>query len=258
MKVLSNETKFAHLGKPGTAFTKGFQRRMDIMKKHIDFSGKKILDLGCGEGVWLEEFAKEAGGYEFVYGSEFDKATMDIAIANNPKLLKENLKNCPGEALDFSDHFFDIVFQNEVLEHVQDDVKTISESLRVLKQGGKLVLFTPNRFWPFEQHGMFIGKKYIWGNIPFLPWMPRPIYKIFAPHVKNYWPWELKNILFKGANLSGQSYRIQLHTQIFPGFDGAIRKLGIFGKLIQKLFLALEKTPLKIYGISHLLIVEKV
>ena len=77
-----------------------------------------------------------------------------------------------AEELPFADNFFDIVFLNEVLEHVEDDKRTISESIRVLKVGGKIIIFAPNRLFPFETHGIFIGKKYIFDNFPFLNWLP--------------------------------------------------------------------------------------
>ncbi len=255
MKVLDQETKFAHLGKPGTAFTPGFQRRLDMITKLVDFKDKKILDLGCGEGVWLSKFA-EFTSPENIYGSEYDGEQVQSLKATPLKTSKgeipsENIVQCPGEDLAFEDNFFDIVFQNEVLEHVQDDVQTLKESLRVLKPEGKLIIFTPNRGWPFEQHGMFLNGKYYWGNIPLLPWMPAPIYKKFAPHVRNYSNGVLKQKIKEAGG------KIVYHTHIFPGFDGAVRRFGILGKILQKFFFVLEKTPLNFFGISHLVIITK-
>lgn len=253
MKVLDEHTKFAHLGKPGSVFSKGFQRRLDIITKLVDFNGKKILDLGCGEGVWLNAFTRFTDRTN-VFGSEYDKEQVDMLKASpEAPVPAENIVNCPGEALAFQDNTFDIVFMNEVLEHVQDDVKTLSESIRVLKPGGKLVFFTPNRGWPFEQHGMFLNGKYYWGNIPLLPWMPKFIYRKFAPHVRVYSNGELKRKIFE----ANPNAKIVYHSHIFPGFDGAVRRLGFLGKLIQKFFFALEKTPLHWFGISHLIVVEK-
>ncbi|MFS8131501.1 MAG: class I SAM-dependent methyltransferase [Candidatus Dojkabacteria bacterium] len=250
MKVLSEDTKFAHLGKPGTAFTKGFERRLDLLKTFVDFKDKKILDLGTGEGVWLSEFIKLSSP-EKIYGSEYDPEQIEFVRSTNPTIPSENIVNCPGEKLTFPNEFFDIVFQNEVLEHVQDDQQVLNECFRVLNSGGHLIFFTPNRGWPFEQHGMFIGKKYYWGNIPLLSWMPESIYKKLAPHVKNYWAWELDKML------KNSGFEIELHTYIFPGFDGAVRKLGLLGKLIQKTFFLLEKTPFKVFGISHVIVAKK-
>jgi ubiquinone/menaquinone biosynthesis C-methylase UbiE len=257
MKVLDKDTKFAHLGKPGSAFTKGFQRRLNIITKLIDFKNKKILDLGCGEGVWLGKFT-EFSAPENIYGSEYDSQQVEkiqnpkSEIRNKFKIPIANIHNCPGEKLDFSDNFFDIVFQNEVLEHVQDDVKTLEECYRVLKPGGKLVLFTPNSGWPFETHGIFLNGKYYWGNIPLLPWLPKSVQHTYAPHVRNYTNKELRSKI----NHSG-IWKIIYHKHVFPGFDGAVRRFGILGKLLQGFFFTLEKTPLHWFGISHLVVVEK-
>lgn len=255
MKVLDESTKFAHLGKPGTAFTRGFARRMELILNKVDLSKKKILDLGTGEGVWLEQFVKHTNG-ENVFASEYDSEQVEMlkkegSVALQAGIPAENIKNCPGENLAFEENFFDIVFQNEVLEHVQDDEQTLRECYRVLKPDGRLVFFTPNRGWPFEQHGMFFRGKYYWGNIPFLPWLPTFIFKKFAPHVRNYSWRELRN------KLKNAGFEVEYHTRIFPGFDKMERKFGYPGKILKKIIHSLEKTPLKFFGISHFVIARK-
>ena len=276
MKTLSADTKFAYLGKPGEIFSKGFQRRLDLITKLVDFKDKKILDLGCGEGVWLGQFTKFTDPKN-VYGSEYDKEKVDRLKLHPPQspfkggspsgqgdvIPVLNIINCPGEKLDFPNNFFDIVFQNEVLEHVQDDKKTIEECARVLKPGGKLIIFTPNRGWPFETHGMFLGGKYYWGNIPLLPWMPKFIFRKFAPHVRNYSNREIRSLIENPLPTSplsrgGVPLRIIYHKHVFPGFDGLVRRFGFVGKIIQGFFFWLEKTPLHFFGISHIIIAEKI
>ncbi len=248
MKVLDKSTKFAHLGKPGTSFSKGFRRRLDKITELVDLEGKKILDVGCGMGVWLNQFSKFTDP-ENVYGSDIDQDLIKEIPADIAP--QTNLKVCPGEQLDFADNTFDIVFTNEVLEHVDDDRRVVEEIVRVLKPGGKFICFTPNRGWPFEQHGIFLGKKYIWGNIPLLPWMPKWVHMRLAPHVRNYNNSEVKR-LFDGLPI-----QIIYHKHVFSGFDGLVRKLGPVGKGVQKVFHSAEKTPLHWFGISHFLIVEK-
>lgn len=263
MKVLEKETKFAHLGKPGSIFSNGFARRLDLIENRLQLKNKTILDMGCGQGVWLKEFAKitKPGN---VFGSEYDVEQVtyikDILSSANDEQRQsdrflqiplDNIRACPGENLDFKDSMFDIVFQNEVLEHVQDDLQTLKECLRILDSGGKLVIFTPNRGWPFETHGMFLNGKYYWGNIPLLPWMPKFIYKKFAPHVKNYGHWEIRKLIKKAGG------KIVYHSHIFPGFDGMVRRFGLAGKIFKGIFHLLEKTPLHFFGISHFLIIER-
>lgn len=256
MQVLDSNTKFAHLGKPGSAFTPGFARRLAKLQQKVNLANKKILDVGAGEGVWLGQFAQFTVP-ENVFGAEYDpQQVVDMKDPNSEirrmySIPEQNIINCPAERLDFPDNTFDIVFSHEVLEHVQDDKKAVSEAIRVLKPGGKFVIFTPNRGWPFEQHGMFFRGKYYWGNIPLLPWFPW-LGKALAPHVRNYGHWRVRG-LFKGLPV-----RVVSHSYVFPAFDRLSVKWGIFGKVIQKLFYLLEKTPLKVFGISHFIIVEKV
>jgi len=261
MKSLPENTKFAHLGKPGTAFSKGFQRRLDILTKLVNLKDKKILDLGCGEGVWLRKFS-EFTSSENVYGSDIDSESIQKALEQNPELKSFNLKVGPAESMDFADNMFDVVFQNEVLEHVENDEKVMRECFRVLKQRGEIIIFTPNSGWPFETHGIFLGKKYYWGNIPFLPWMPKNIYKKFAPHVRNYSNKELLQVIDNASRFSkldgkNYEYSITYHKHVFPGFDGMTRRFGFLGKILQRFIHNLEKTPLHYFGISHLIIIQK-
>ena len=86
---------------------------------------------------------------------------------------------------------------NEVIEHVQNDAATLAEALRVTGPGGHVAIFAPNRFYPFETHGVYLGKRFIFGNIPFVNWLPDPLFSAFArtiaqPRalrwaVRNYW-----------------------------------------------------------------------
>lgn len=272
MEILSKDTKFAHLGKPGTTFSKGFQRRLDLINQKVDFKDKKILDQGCGEGVWLAAFARYTPK-DRIFGFDIDKDLVEklqkqLEKPNSKNQIpKENIKVSAAENLDFPDNFFDIVFSNEVLEHVVDDKKAVEEVLRVLRPGGKFIIFTPNRGWPFETHGMFLKGKYYWGNIPLLPWMPSVLRKKFAPHVRNYSNSEIKSLIenaeFRIQNIGKSKiqnsiFKILYSTHVFPGFDGLERRFGIVGKLIKNVFHLLEKTPLRFFGISHFIIAEKV
>jgi len=60
-----------------------------------------------------------------------------------------------GEHLPFADGTFDLILSHEVLEHVADDRKAVAEVTRVLRPGGRAVLFVPNRGYPFETHGIY-------------------------------------------------------------------------------------------------------
>ena len=109
-----------------------------------DVKGKKILDVGCGNGVYLLTMAKMGGQ---VSGQDISPE----AIADNEKLLRKNGANAElkvGDAakLLFGDNSFDGVFSADFFEHIsyEQKVRVISEVYRVLKPGGVFVIKTPN------------------------------------------------------------------------------------------------------------------
>ena len=80
-------------------------------------------------------------------------------------------------------------------------MKTIAEINRVLKPGGKFIVTTPNKLFPFETHGLRIGNK-IYGSsgfgFPFIPWLPE-FSRRYVANAKVYTPHGLKNILLRNG-----------------------------------------------------------
>jgi len=246
-KISNGVKKIALLGKPSLIFGPGQERRFNLVKKYIDLKGKKILDVGCGIGVYTKKFADE--GNE-AYGIDIDPERIKSAQKLAPKghfLVTE------AEALPFSDNFFDIVFLHEILEHLPNDKKAILESLRVLKTQGLIVIFAPNRLFPFETHGIFLGKKYIYRNIPFINWLPKKIRNFFCPHVRVYSKRELKN-LFRELGVE-----FLVIDYIYPALDKFSQRHPQVGKLLRKLFDFAERNwLLSPFGISIFAIIKKI
>ncbi len=117
----------------------GFYDRCIAM--HGSYSGK-ILDIGCGVGSLLKRVPRTSS--QKLFG-------IDIA----PKLIEEAGKANPdadvrvgdAEALPYESGMFDVVFMTEVLEHMLDFDKAVSELVRVLKPGGTAIVTVPNRDW---------------------------------------------------------------------------------------------------------------
>src|SRR5207244_7548860 len=103
---------------------------------------------------------------------------------------------CRGsaEALPFGDAAFDGVFLNEVLEHVADEYRALLEIRRVLRSGGHLAVMSPNRWFPFEGHGMRVHGIAAPVPVPFLPWLPSKLAMQFM-YARNYWPCELRDLV---------------------------------------------------------------
>lgn len=98
--------------------------------------GGQLLDVGCGSGVWL--LSMRALGWE-VMGVDFDEAAVKVGRKNGLTVNWGAL-----EQQNFPDARFDAVTLNHVIEHVPNPVETLRECARILKPGGKLIVFTPN------------------------------------------------------------------------------------------------------------------
>jgi len=214
-----------------------------MMAQYTPLTGRRILDTGCGLGMYvraLRQFSDE------VYGIDVDPDK----IAEASRELA-HLRVAPAEQLPFEDGFFDVVLSHEVWEHVKDDHASAREAVRVLRPGGRLIVFAPNRLWLFETHGIYWRGIYHFGNIPLVNWLPNALRDKLAPHVRAYTGKQLR-ALFQGLPV-----RVVVHTQIFPGYDNVVRRRPLVGRILRALTYTAEHTPLRIFGLSHLLVVEK-
>lgn len=231
-------------GEPSYIWRDGQQRRFRLIR---DAAGKrihgKVLEDGCGVGLYLRRFQEQA---EQAVGLEYDHGRAAAAHAHTRDVVQ-----AAGEDLPFPTGAFDLIVSHEVIEHVQDDEKTIREIIRALKPGGRLVLFCPNRWYPFETHGVYWRGSYHFGNIPGVNYLPDPWRDRLAPHVRAYRARELES-LFQGLPVS-----FRRRTVIFGGYDNIIAKYPRLGKALRWLLHRLEHTPLKRLGLSHFWVVEK-
>jgi SAM-dependent methyltransferase len=230
-------------GRPSYSWRFGQDRRLEMVRRFVDLDGARILDIGCGIGTYVKRFRQYT---DDVHGIEVEPERVEEASRELP-----NIVCAVGEALPYPDDHFDLVFSNEVIEHVADDRKTTQEAVRVTRPGGHIVFFAPNRLWPFETHGAYFGKRYVFGNIPLVNWFPDPIRDRLAPHVRVYTRRGIHR-LFRGLPVD-----IVHHQAIYPGFDNlAARHQRVGGALRSGLYAA-ERTRLNAFGLSHFIVVRK-
>jgi SAM-dependent methyltransferase len=209
------------------------------------FLGRVLVD-GCGVGMYVKAMLPFAAS---IAGIDIEWEHLEIAAAAVPEA---QLKLAACEALPYPTGTFDLVLSHEVLEHVADDRMAAAEIARVLKPGGRGVIFAPNRLYPFETHGHYWRGEYHFGNTPLINYLPDALRNQLAPHVRAYTARGLRHLFL------GQPVRIVHHTQIYPGYDNiAARRPGL-GKWVRRITYALENTPLATFGLSHFLVVEKV
>lgn len=102
-------------------------------------AGDRALDLGCGAGEFTAVLAD--AGAEAV-GADVAEAALARARAQHPTL---DFRLIPVEGpLPFPDNAFDLVWSSEVIEHVADTARWVSEVRRVLVPRGRLLLTTPD------------------------------------------------------------------------------------------------------------------
>jgi ubiquinone/menaquinone biosynthesis C-methylase UbiE len=101
--------------------------------------GDRALDLGSGDGDFTAVL-REAGAQ--VIGADVAQAALERAHSRHPGL---EFRLIPVEGpIPFGDNEFDLIWASEVIEHVADTARWLSEVRRVLKPAGRLLLTTPS------------------------------------------------------------------------------------------------------------------
>ncbi|MFA5358759.1 MAG: class I SAM-dependent methyltransferase [Patescibacteria group bacterium] len=102
-------------------------------------SGGLILDIGCGEGNFLNSMKRN--GWR-TFGIDTSAVACEVAtkkLGNDAVVLNKNLEDCG-----FADNYFDVVTLWHVLEHIENPDRLLTEIRRILKPNGMLVVEVPN------------------------------------------------------------------------------------------------------------------
>jgi SAM-dependent methyltransferase len=232
-------------GVPSLVWRAGQERRTGLIRQWAPLDGARTLVDGCGVGMYVRSLQTQGAR---VWGLDVEHEHVMEAAANAPGA---GLCQAAGEALPYPDDWFDLVLSHEVIEHVQDDRAYAAEMVRVLQAGGRAILFCPNRLYPFETHGHYWRGVYHFGNTPLINWLPNPLRNRLAPHVRAYTRAGLRQLF------AGLPARVVYHTAIYPGYDNVVHRRPELGRWLRRVTYALEQTPLRWFGLSHLLVVEK-
>jgi SAM-dependent methyltransferase len=233
----------ARLGHPSYVWRAGQERRLALVRQWAALEGARMLDVGCGVGMYTEHFRR--------YTPDVTGVEVDWAAARQARSRIPGIVLSPGEALPFATGSFDVVFSHEVIEHVSNDRFTAAEMVRVTAPGGRIVLFAPNRLYPFETHGHYWRGRYHFGNTPLINWLPNLLRDRLAPHVRAY----------TGPGLLGLFGRVSArpvhHSVVYPGFDNIVATRPGLGRVLRRVLYGMEHTPLQVFGLSHFLVLEK-
>ncbi|MBI5077297.1 class I SAM-dependent methyltransferase [Candidatus Falkowbacteria bacterium] len=139
------------------------KKRLAFYKSLIG-DNARILDIGCGDGHYMDYFAKRTN-WHFV-GVEFNSEIANVGISEGRSIYIGTFENA-----DFPDDYFDLVIMDHLLEHVSSPVELLKKAKRKLKPGGYVIGELPNiASWDF-----ILSKKY-WGGLH----APRHLYD-FTP-----------------------------------------------------------------------------
>ena len=230
-------------GCPSFVWRAGQERRFQMVLRWTNLSGCRVLDVGCGVGMYTAAFQRTT---PYVFGVEVEPERARAA-----KGRARGVVQAVGEHLPFADGSFDLVFSHEVLEHVEDDRACAEEMVRVARPGGRIVVFVPNRWYPFETHGVFWRGKYRFGNIPLVNYLPNFLRDRLAPHVRAYTGRSLHRLF------AALPVRRVYYTRIFPGYDKLAARFPPLARFLRLLTYTLEHTPLRLFGLSHFLVLER-
>jgi dTDP-4-dehydrorhamnose reductase len=136
-----------------------FRNYFEIEKNHWLFQGRrallsdmllrfntkkpgetKVLDFGCGSGLFVEELAQK--GYN-VHGLDISDEVIKLGQLRGVK----NLGVADSHRINYPDNFFDVVVASEVLSHLEDEIWALEELYRVLKPGGVVISTVPAYMW---------------------------------------------------------------------------------------------------------------
>jgi SAM-dependent methyltransferase len=115
--------------------------------------GKKILDFGCGSGIYAKLLTKKGA---VVKGFDISPEMIKIAKRENPKL---DLKVGSGYDIPFNEKF-DVVLASLVVHYLKDWDRMLKEVKRVLKKGGYFIFSTGNPVYESREKKIIGDQKF--------------------------------------------------------------------------------------------------
>jgi SAM-dependent methyltransferase len=243
----TRSTRRLHPGE-STAVPSNVAYRLSKLEKRGVIAGR-WLDCGCADGGYSIGLAER--GAARVTGVDVMPERIDEARKRASGSANLHFGVYESERLPFGDSTFDGVLLNEVLEHVVDERQTLAEIFRVLKPGGHLALFSPNRWFPFEGHGMAIRGRSLKFPVPWIPWLPKALTRRYLL-ARNYWPGDLRRLVKQAG------FRIDEQSSVFPVLEVYpwLPKAAI--RTFRRLVPFLERVPIiRRFGVSNFILARR-
>ncbi|HAX61677.1 MAG TPA: hypothetical protein DCX95_03840 [Elusimicrobia bacterium] len=124
------------------------------IKKNCRKNNFRLLEIASGDGKFLSELHKLYSKNEF-FGIELSEKLANLNDDVSVKIVCASGENLPYEA-----SYFDIVVMPAAIEHIKNVGAALTETKRVLKDGGLLIITWPNPFWD-RINGIFVDTGHI-------------------------------------------------------------------------------------------------
>ena len=119
------------------------RKRLLTEMKDIDFRGKRVLDIGCGDGYYSVYF-KQKFRNAYICGIDISEEMVHLARQRaRAGSVDVKFSLTDGKNLAFKSRIFDLVYIFAVLQHIDDSKfsEYVKEVARIIKQNGKLIIF---------------------------------------------------------------------------------------------------------------------
>lgn len=212
--------------------------KLDYLPKVVTFdgySGKSLLDIGCGLGTDLSRFVR---GCAQGVGVDLSSRAIEMATINfEQRGLEAEFYQMNGEDLEFDDNSFDTIYCHTVLHFTPNPQALIKEIHRVLKPGGTAIIMTINRrSWLYLMHRLAKMK---------IDYMDSPVFNKFS-----YGEFESMLSVFDGVNMVVE--RFPVRTEVHSGI-----KAMLYNTLFVDLYNAMPKWLIGKTGYHLLAFVSK-
>jgi SAM-dependent methyltransferase len=147
------EEEITYLEKSLQSNPERIEHQVDAVQRHGEIKGKRVLDIGCGGGLFLARMKAEGAD---VLGVELSDTRAHYAKTKHGfDVIKRTIEDEYWQAFHGT---FDVVTLWDVIEHVNFPLATLSAAAKMLKSGGILLIDTPCRDAFYHRFGEFTYK----------------------------------------------------------------------------------------------------
>lgn len=210
-------------------YYKMHRKKIDTVLSMLEgIKGRKLLDIGCGDGLIAELLAKKIGAKPF--GLEISKSAVKKAKKRG---IDANVFDISEKDLPYKDDYFDVIFAGDVIEHIYNTEDILKEIKRILKPEGVFIATVPNIASWYNRGFLLIGWLPTWVESASKVYTGNPFMKEGVGHIHAYTKKSLRDLLkimgfkdieIKGSPLLGNGEYSPTQEKIWNIVDGLLSK----------------------------------